>query len=190
MAAKKILISYEIWTPEDREHGETWDKGWVDEEGEPMAPDREERREGITAVDKAVAWLTYHHASIPSDWQKAGASRSWTNDKHSEDFETGADEMRTYHLEGFSEKERRKIQREMRKMYPGQGIPNQPTRRYPGGFYLVDTLSGQPVDGPFGLSEGMEIEQSKLHIRTDIGGPRYQLIKGQYLTEHAFRRRR
>ena len=29
----KILTTYEIWTPEDVEAGDTDDRGWIDEEG-------------------------------------------------------------------------------------------------------------------------------------------------------------
>ena len=35
----KILETYEIWTPEDKEIGATDDQGWIDEEGYEIEPD-------------------------------------------------------------------------------------------------------------------------------------------------------
>jgi len=113
MAAKKILITYEIWTDEDAEIGETDEQGWIDEEGESMVPDADDRAEGKTAVDKAEEWLRYHHAYEGSEGGSGAASRWWTNHEHDTNYQTGAVEQRSYHLEGFSEQERRQIQKRM-----------------------------------------------------------------------------
>jgi len=113
MAKRFITITYEVWTPEDAEIGDTDVRGWIDEEGESMEPDAEERSEGVSAVDKAVEWLKYHYAYEGSEGGRDAASRWWTNYDHDTDYRTGAVEQRSYHLEGFSEIEKRQIQLRM-----------------------------------------------------------------------------
>jgi hypothetical protein len=113
MAKRFITITYEVWTPEDAEIGETDDRGWIDEEGESMEPDKWDREEGIGALDKTVEYLWDHGAYEGSEGGAKAASRWWTDPKHDEDFRTGAVEQRSYHLHGFSETEKREIQKRL-----------------------------------------------------------------------------
>ena len=69
-AAPLIKITYEKWTPEDLEAGESSEKGWRDDEGVPMvgflSPDEEE-----SAVQNAIAYLkregAIHCSQTPPD---------------------------------------------------------------------------------------------------------------------------
>jgi hypothetical protein len=115
VAKKFITITYEIWGEEDLEAGDTDRRGWIDEEGESMAPDADDRAEGLSAVDKAVSWLEYHGAYEGSEGGARAASRWWTNHEHDIDYRTGEVEQRSYHLHGFTEAEKRAIQLRMEK---------------------------------------------------------------------------
>lgn len=102
---RKIVSYYEKWTPEDVEHGETWDKGEHDEY--EIELDDFDREEGLTPVDLAVEYLKDNyvvHASSshfhPGIWYTA---------QDDEDFRTGDRTVVTYHLKGFTEEEERDI---------------------------------------------------------------------------------
>ena len=118
MARKYITITYEVWDEEAVEAGDTDDRGFIDEEGEDMAPDKWDREEGLTVIDKTVEYLLAHGAYEPSEWGPPGtaAPRWWTNYEHSLDFRTGERENRSYHLQGFSHAERQEIFRRMELM--------------------------------------------------------------------------
>jgi hypothetical protein len=113
--AKLIRITYDITTPESVEQGDYAESGWVDEEGEDMTPDEDDREDGITAVDKAVEFLRDHGATEPSEWTGRGtaAARWWTNTEYDVDYSTGERESRSYHLHGFTEKEKHEIYRQL-----------------------------------------------------------------------------
>lgn len=103
-----IKITYEIITPESAEQGDVEERGWVDEDGISMKPDKYDTQDGITAVDKAIKLLEEDGASEPSS--SSFHSGIWySNDRYDEDYSTGAIESRSYHLKGFSEAEERAI---------------------------------------------------------------------------------
>lgn len=150
MAQKKITITYGIVTPESAEAGDFEETGWVDEEGDPMTPDSEERSEGVTAVDKAVEYLMDHHAIEPSEAGKGASPRWWTDDEYDVNYRTGAVESRDYHLEGFSEKERAEIDREMNRRL-GRRYNNNPLKQGWSREVISDNISemmnkGYPQD--------------------------------------------
>lgn len=113
----KILETYEIWTPEDAEIGETDDKGWIDEEGYEMEPDKYDFEEFLEENelpedtpdeeirDSVIAMLAADYLEDQSI-DTGGASFSpgmwYTNYDYDEDYETGGKEQRSYHLEGFT----------------------------------------------------------------------------------------
>lgn len=110
MAEKLVRITYEIVTPESAEHGEAEERGWIDEEGESMARADYWDDQG-SAVENAIHYLRQHGPSLePSESGRGAAARWYTDYEYSEDFRTGAREARSYHLHGYSEAERRRIQ--------------------------------------------------------------------------------
>ena len=113
MARKYITITYEVWDEEAVDAGDTDERGWIDEEGEDMAPDEYDREDGLDSVDLAVRYLQEHGAYEGNEYGARSASRWWTNYDHHTDYRTGEVEQRSYHLHGFTEDERRRIQRLM-----------------------------------------------------------------------------
>jgi hypothetical protein len=103
-----IRTTYAMTTPESASAGDHSETGWHDEAGEPMDPDKWDD-EGTTAVDKAVAFLEREGATEPSGstWYPH-LWYSWP-DASTVDWATGEDEMRSYHLDGFTEEEERAI---------------------------------------------------------------------------------
>lgn len=107
----RILTTYETVTPESAEHGDVADRGWIDDEGESMAPDSYDRSEGLTAVDKAVRFLKDNGAGeASSSYFHRGI---WYSDYGSEDYRTGENEQRSYHLKGFTAAQEREIFNQM-----------------------------------------------------------------------------
>jgi hypothetical protein len=113
----KILETYEIWTPEDKEIGATDDQGWIDEEGYEIEPDdldfRDYRREWEISEDTpdeeiyeevvaqaAADYLEDHYVDTAGFPFSPGLS--YTNYDHDTNWETGGEEQRSYHLEGFT----------------------------------------------------------------------------------------
>ncbi len=103
-----IRISFSQTTPESAEAGDNSATGWIDEAGQPMDPD-EWDDDGTTAVDKAVRFLEREGATEPSGstWYPH-LWYSWS-DAQTVDYRTGTDEIRSYHLDGFSDEEGRAI---------------------------------------------------------------------------------
>src|SRR5690554_3419045 len=54
---RRLRISYEKFTPESLDSGGPAEKGWEDERGLSMEPDRIDKEEGLTAVDLAARYL-------------------------------------------------------------------------------------------------------------------------------------
>ncbi len=104
----RILITFNKTTPESAETGEWSDSGWIDEEGVSMAPDEIDQEEGKTAVDLAVEYLwkegATDHSSSGFD-QGGWYSTGWSTT----DNNTGEEEERNYHLEGFTPQQEREI---------------------------------------------------------------------------------
>jgi len=100
---KRIVVTYEIYSYEDLEAGEAGERGFLDEEGISMVPDSYDREDGLTAVDKAVAFIKEAGAWEGSESGRGAASRWWT-DYGAAEPRTGDRENRSYHLKRFSEK--------------------------------------------------------------------------------------
>lgn len=108
----RIAIAYEIITPESAEAGDTEERGWIDEEGIDMTPDKYDIEDGLTAVDKAVEFLGDEGSQILD----AEASSShfhtgiwYTAYDVNQDFKTSETENRSYHLYGFKPEEEEAI---------------------------------------------------------------------------------
>lgn len=109
----RITETFEIFTPESVENGDAEERGFIDEEGEEIELDEYDKEEGLTIVDKAVEFLkdkgveessaSFFHLGF---W--------YTTYKYREDFSTGEEENRSYHLEGFTEQQEREIYERMK----------------------------------------------------------------------------
>jgi hypothetical protein len=104
---KLIRVSYEIVTPEDAEAGDTDNRGWENEEGQDVTPDKFDTEEGITAVDNAVKFIEREggiHAS--SSHFNPGV---WYSTEGNQDPHTGATSTYSFHLDGFTPEEEQEI---------------------------------------------------------------------------------
>lgn len=91
----KFDVAYEIWTPEDVEHGETRNRGFVAEDVS--------LREAIAAIG--------HHAHEADCWP-VRHPRWFTNDEYDQNYRTGANESRSLHIpESVTEASRMRIAR-------------------------------------------------------------------------------
>lgn len=105
---RRIRISYVTITPESAEAGDVADRGWIDEEGEDMDPDKFDIEDGVSAAQKAAKFLNdkgaYHPSSSPFH------TGVWYSDSPEViDYATGEEEERSYHLSGFTPEEEQKI---------------------------------------------------------------------------------
>lgn len=91
-----IRITYERWTPEDLEIGDTDDKGWIDEDGIKLDPDDSDE----SIADQAVRIITRHGAVVASapSWQRGCY---YTQEMPDEDWTMGTTLYRSYHLDDF-----------------------------------------------------------------------------------------
>jgi hypothetical protein len=103
-----IRITYDIVTPESAAEGDYEESGWINKDGVSMKPDKYDTQDGITAVDKAIKFLDEEGANdassshfYPGIW--------YTSFGYRVNHSTGAEENRSYHLEGFTEAEGRAI---------------------------------------------------------------------------------
>ncbi len=107
-SAKPVIKeTFTLYTPESVEAGDAADRGWIDEEGVDMTPDEYDREEGLTAVDKAVKHLRNEGATQASS--TSFHKGIWYCSMHEQDFRTGEQEERCFHLDGFSPEEERAI---------------------------------------------------------------------------------
>lgn len=104
---KRIRISFETVTPESAEQGDAAERGWIDEEGESMDPDADDRAEGLTAVDKAADFLDDQGVSPSASHFHPGLW--YTTTDPDTDLRTGETEYRSYHLVGFTTEEQQEI---------------------------------------------------------------------------------
>lgn len=114
----RIAISYSCITPGRVENGENSDNGWEDEEGVEMTPhefeEDDEDPTRATAVSKAVEFLqnegAYHASSshfYPGIW--------YTTEYQVEDYETGEEKERSFHLKDFTPEEEEAVWNGMHK---------------------------------------------------------------------------
>ena len=102
-----ITITYQRWTPEpeDLDLGEPSETGWIDDEGIPMDPEDDE---DPTAVESAVEFLKRRGAVHPSSNPPTGI-QLWFSDEPELDPTSGIQEVRSFHLQGFSVEEELQI---------------------------------------------------------------------------------
>lgn len=77
----KFNVTYEIWTPEDCEIGDTDDRGFV-----------------VEGVSLREAVREIGHYALEADCYPVSSPRWFTNFEYDEDFKTGARESRSLHL--------------------------------------------------------------------------------------------
>lgn len=95
----RIRSAYETVTEESAAVGDVEDRGWIDEEGESMLPD-EFDDDGITVVDKAVAFLEKHYATQTSS--SSFDTRLWYMTYPETDYKTGEERTESYFLVDFT----------------------------------------------------------------------------------------
>ena len=100
-----FLITYDLFTEESIEAGDTEDGGY--DGYESCEPD-EFDEDGITAVDKAVRFLTREHSTVPtSSYFQPGV---WYEDSDDDmDYRTGETTRHAYHPTNFSETDQAEI---------------------------------------------------------------------------------
>ena len=105
-ADRGFLVSWETITEESAENGDTEDGGFSDYES--MEPDEFDAGDGLTAVDKAIRYLTREHCvEASSSHFHEGI---WYSDSDGDtDYRTGEETRHSYHLKNFSVDEQRAI---------------------------------------------------------------------------------
>jgi len=120
---KLIRISYEIVTPESAEEGDAEERGWVDEEGIEIDDMADAVKLITSQVDSPEASSSHFHGGV------------WYSGLYNQDFRTGADEYRAFHLYGFTEPEERELfglltgYRRNDGEAPRRRLPSPPPRR-------------------------------------------------------------
>jgi len=113
---KLITTTFAIVTPESAEHGDNEETGFIDEEGEDMTPDEYDIDEGITAVDKAVDFMKKKNGAFEPSSSRYDSRVWYSNPEYNQDYSTGAQEERSYHLgDGWTEEEKKEIFNRMTK---------------------------------------------------------------------------
>jgi hypothetical protein len=77
----KFDVTFEIWTPEDCEHGDTDNRGFV-----------------VEGVSLREAVREIGHYALEADCWPVSSPRCFTNFEYDENFQTGARESRSLHL--------------------------------------------------------------------------------------------
>lgn len=131
-----ITTTYEAWSPEDIEHGEAGESGWIDEMGEEIDPDEddyEEHRDFYEEYDASdeeihdevvasmvVEFLKDEGVTEDSAGSSGFSVGTWyTAHKYNENYKTGEIENRSYHLEDFTPKQEEMIYEGMAGMFDG-----------------------------------------------------------------------
>ena len=105
---KRIVITYQTFSPESLESGDVEDQGFKDEEGESMIPDEYDYEDDITAVDKAIDFLKKNGANEPSSSHFNTGVWYSTSDPDI-DYKSGNETYYSYHLKGFTTEEEQEI---------------------------------------------------------------------------------
>lgn len=88
-----VRTTYEIYTPESVEHGDAEERGWIDEEGQECTP--EEAFKMCRGCEPSGS--DFH----PGVW--------YIDNEYHTDYQTGAQESRSYHLNGFTHQQQEDI---------------------------------------------------------------------------------
>jgi len=109
-AELRIKTTYEVVTPESAEAGDFEETGWHDEVGKTFS-----------SVEEAASFLRNEGATEYSDSRPDfnQGYRGWYIGQPDNDYETGAETTKNYHLEGFSSDDAR----ELHKLVTGQDTP-------------------------------------------------------------------
>lgn len=107
-----ITTTYETWDEESAEIGETDDRGWLDEEGQSMEPDKYDIEEGLNVIDITVKFLSDKGAMHPNN--SSGGSRWWSTEEEM-DMHTGDRTITSYHLNNYTAEEMEEVQEKMGK---------------------------------------------------------------------------
>lgn len=106
----RIRVTFETVTEESARDGEVAERGWEDEEGEPMLDEDDPDREEV--VENAVEYLTSNGATEPSS--SAFHRGVWYRQTDADiNYRTGAARYRSYHLVGFTAEEEREVFEEL-----------------------------------------------------------------------------
>lgn len=112
----RIITTYQTVSPESAEAGDFEDSGFItggnnktddSDEGESMEVDKDFDDEDATVVSKTIAFLKDKGATNPSSSHFGG--NIWYSDGGDTDYQTGEEETRSYHLEGYTEAEEKEI---------------------------------------------------------------------------------
>lgn len=116
---RRIAITYEIVGQDEHGEVDVLERGWEDEEGVDMEPDEVDHEEGVTAVDKAIAFLEDQGVAETSS-SRFGPD-VWYTSHPSTDYSTGDQTTRSFHLKGFPEDEQKEL---FSRLFPRASRPN------------------------------------------------------------------
>lgn len=128
----RIRVSYELITPESAEEGDVAERGWDNEEGQPMENVRE-----------AVEWLTEHGPLEPSSSTFHHAI--WYTHYGDRDYRTGNVRNLSFHVTGATQSQEQRIfdglakAHVLRGHYAGRARPRNGTRPNPSRAELRDS---------------------------------------------------
>lgn len=107
MSDRRIKTTYEIVYPSEEDVYPEIENDFVDEVGESMEPDDCDIEEGLTAVDKAIAFLNGEYVSETSGspWSVG----DWYSTEPEMNYRTGETKSQNFHLEGFTPEEERAV---------------------------------------------------------------------------------
>jgi hypothetical protein len=106
----RIVVTYDVVTPESAEQGDIADAGFENEEGIDMTPECDEE----TAIDNAVNYLRQYGPVEPSSSQFH--PEVWYTQTDADiDYRTGAETRKSFHLKDFNEEDQREIYRRIRR---------------------------------------------------------------------------
>ncbi len=94
----RIVITFDITTPESAAEGCNEDSGWEDEAGIPCLDDNSEVP--VSAVEFAAGFIKNVRPEASSSCFHPGI---WYMGQPDQDFRTGAEKTLSYHLKDFSE---------------------------------------------------------------------------------------
>lgn len=115
---KRIVITYETYTPASLRHSEAEERGYEDEEGVK-----------VDSADEAIDFLKGEGATEPSSSMFWPGRSIWYTSYGSEDFRTREITNRSFHLKGFTEAEMEKIFTAMSAKRRGRAAGRARTKR-------------------------------------------------------------
>jgi hypothetical protein len=105
-ADRGFLVTFDTYTEESIEAGDTEDGGYSDYES--MEPDEFDTADNVTAVDKAIHYLTRDHSVMASS-SHFHPGVWYSDSSNDQDYRTGEETQHSYHPTNFSVEEQRAI---------------------------------------------------------------------------------